>query len=138
VFLAVFIAAYLVLDGLFAVFSGIRAAESHRRWWPFLLEGLADLVAGAIIYMWPEVLIVLVAAWAVLTGIMLLAPAFALPEGAGKWFLIVNGAISIILGVIIALHPGAGVVFVVWSLALYALLFGAGLIALGLRVRSLQ
>ena len=137
-FLAIFIAAYLVLDGLFALFAGIRAAESHRRWWPFLLEGVADLVAGAVVYMRPDVLIALLAAWAIITGLMLLAPAFALPSGAGRWFLALNVAISIVLGFVIALHPGAGVVFIVWSVAFYALSFGAVTIALGFRVRSLQ
>jgi len=137
-FLAIFIAAYLVLDGLFALVAGIRAAENHRRWWPFLLEGLADLAAGAVIYFHPDVLILLVAAWAIVTGLMLLAPAFALPGGAGRWFLVVNGLISLVLGIVIALQPMAGVVFVVWLVAIYALLFGAGLIMLGFHVRSLH
>jgi uncharacterized membrane protein HdeD (DUF308 family) len=137
-FLALFLAAYLVLDGVFALVLGIRAAENHRRWWPFALEGLADLAAGAIIYVHPEVLVVLVAVWAFVTGLMLLAPAFAIPGGAGRWFLVLNGLISIMLGTIIALRPLAGVVFIVWIVAIYALLFGIGLIMLGFHVRSLH
>jgi uncharacterized membrane protein HdeD (DUF308 family) len=137
-FLAVFIAAYLVIDGIMALVAGIRAAEDHRRWWPFALEGLADLLAGAIVYFEPGILVILVAAWAIVTGLMLLIPAFTLPAGSGRWFLVLNGAVSLLLGLIIAVQPIAGVVFIVWSVAIYALLFGIGLIALGLHVRGLH
>lgn len=136
--LAVFIAAYLVLDGIMALVAGIRAAEDHRRWWPFALEGIADILAGAIVYFMPGVLIILLAAWAIVTGLLLLIPAFRLPSDSGRWFLILNGIISLLLGLIIAMEPGAGVVFIAWTMAIYALLFGIGLIALGFRVRSLH
>lgn len=136
--LATFIAAYLVIDGIIALIAGIRAAEDHRRWWPFVLEGIADLLAGAIVYFAPGVLIILVAAWAFVTGLLMIVPAFSLPAGSGKWFLILNGVISLLLGAIIAIHPIAGVLFIVWSMAAYALIFGVGLIALGFKVRTLH
>ena len=137
-FLAIFVAAYLVLDGILAIIAGIHAAERHRRWWPFAVEGIADLVAGAIVYFDPLVLTVLVGIWALLTGMLMLFPAFALPGGGGKWLLVLNGLVSLLLGIVILAQPAAGVIFIAVSLGIYALLFGIGLIALAFRVRALH
>lgn len=72
--------AYMFVDGIFAIIAGIRAAERHLRWWPLVLEGVADLIAAAIAVFWPLitliVLIYLAAFWAILTGILLLVAAF--------------------------------------------------------------
>src|SRR6185437_16564807 len=75
--LVLFFAAYLLVDGVFALIAGLRAAEHHERWGALALEGVLDLVAGAFIVMWPGltlVVFVYVAAfWALLSGIALLA-----------------------------------------------------------------
>jgi uncharacterized membrane protein HdeD (DUF308 family) len=140
--LAAFFAAYLIVDGVLAVVAGIRAAEAHRRWWPFAVEGIANLIAGAIAFMWPGltivVMIALVAGWAIVTGLLMLVPAFSLPAGSGKGWLILAGAVSLLLGIAVIFEPAAGILYIVWTIAAYAILFGIGLIALGLRVRSLH
>jgi uncharacterized membrane protein HdeD (DUF308 family) len=136
--LAIFIAAYLVLDGFFAIVAGVRAAESHRPWWPFAVEGIADLIAGTIVYLVPGVLTILVAVWAMTTGLVMLIPGWVLPNRAGKWLFVIIGLISLALGIVIIARPAAGIVFISWSVAIYALLFGLGLIALALRVRDLH
>jgi len=136
--LAIFVSAYLVIDGVFAIVAGIRAAERHRRWWPFALEGLLDLAAGVIVFMAPGVLLGLLAFWAIVTGLLLIVPAFGVPGAAGRWLLVLNGMLSLLLGVVILVQPLTGVLFVAVSVGLYALLFGIGLIALGLHVRKLQ
>src|SRR5262249_53780389 len=38
--------AYALVDGVFAIIAGIRAAERHERWWPLALEGLASILVG--------------------------------------------------------------------------------------------
>ena len=66
---------------------------------------------------------------------MLLIPAFRLPAGSGRWWLIVNGVLSLLLGIVIVVQPIAGIVFVVWSVAIYAILFGIVFILLAFQVR---
>jgi uncharacterized membrane protein HdeD (DUF308 family) len=140
--LAVLFAAYLIVDGVLAVIAGIRAAEAHRKWWPFALEGAANLIAGAIAFFAPAltvvVVIALVAAWAIVTGLLMLMPAFSLPAGTGRGWMILAGVASIVLGIAIIFEPTFGVLYIVWTIAAYAGLFGIGLIALGLRVRALH
>ena len=41
-------AAYMFVDGVFAIISGIRAARSGENWGLLILEGVVDLAAGAI------------------------------------------------------------------------------------------
>src|ERR1700686_3999659 len=39
-------AAYMLVDGVFAIIAAVRAARQHDRWGILALEGAADLVAG--------------------------------------------------------------------------------------------
>ena len=141
-FAAAFFAAYLIIDGVLAIVAGIRAAEAHRRWWPFALEGLIGLAAGILAFIWPEVTIVvmvaLVAAWAILSGLAMLLPAFRLPPGSGRGWLIFSGAISLLLGIVILIQPATGLFYIVLSIGVYAIIFGIGLLALGFHVRRLH
>ena len=141
-FAAIFFAVYFIVDGVLAVIAGIRAAEAHRRWWPFALEGLIGLAAGVIALVWPDVTIVvmvaLVAAWAILSGLAMLVPAFRLPRGSGRGWLIFSGAVSLLLGIVILIQPAAGVFYIVLSIGIYAIIFGIGLVALGFQVRRLH
>jgi uncharacterized membrane protein HdeD (DUF308 family) len=50
--------------------------------------------------------------------------------------LALNGAVSVLLGIAIILFPAAGVLTIVWLVGLYALLFGAGMLALAFWLRS--
>src|SRR5262245_47349731 len=74
--------AYALIDGIFAIIAGIRAAQRHERWWPFALEGLANIVVAIITFVMPAAaavaLLLLVAAWAILTGVLRIAAAIRL------------------------------------------------------------
>ena len=133
--------AYAFVDGVFALVAGIRAATRHERWWPFILEGLASVIAGVIAFAIPAVaalaLLYLVSAWAILTGIIRISAAIRLrKEIKGEWLLILNGILSVIFGVIIVLFPGAGILTLVWLMGVYAIIFGVVLVALGFRLRG--
>ena len=45
--------AYSLVDGVFAIIAGLRAAQRHERWWPFALEGLACIVVGLFTFVAP-------------------------------------------------------------------------------------
>ena len=71
-----------MVDGVFAIVGAVRAAQSHERWWPFLLEGIVGLAIAAITFY--DVRITLfalyftIAAWAFVTGILEIAAAVQL------------------------------------------------------------
>jgi uncharacterized membrane protein HdeD (DUF308 family) len=133
--------AYVLLDGVFALVSAFTGRETDDRWWVLLLEGVAGVAAGLIAFIWPGmtafVLVYLIAAWAIVTGIIEIAAAIRLrKEIEGEWILALSGLASIIFGVLMILWPGAGALAVVWLIAAYAIFFGILLIFLAFRVRN--
>jgi uncharacterized membrane protein HdeD (DUF308 family) len=138
--LIVLFGAYAILDGVFAMMSGLISSKYSRRWWVFLLEGLISVAAGAIALVRPDiaslVLVLLIAAWAVFTGILELVAAIRLRrEITNEWMLGLSGFVSIVLGVLLFFQPAAGGLVVTLMIGAYALIFGAALVGLGFRLR---
>ena len=83
--------AYMLVDGIFAIIAGVRAARRHERWGLLIVEGIADLVAGGIAIVWPLITIVafiyLLAAWAIVSGGLAFAAALRLQLEHGRWLL---------------------------------------------------
>jgi uncharacterized membrane protein HdeD (DUF308 family) len=133
--------AYSLVDGVFAIVAGLRAAQRHERWWPFALEGLASIAVGIVVFLMPLAaafaLLMIASAWSIVTGILRIAAAIRLRrEIKGEWLLILNGLLSVAFGVVIAIVPGAGLVTLVWLIGMYAIVFGVILVALGFRLRG--
>ena len=133
--------AYSLVDGVFSIVAGLRAAQRHERWWPLALEGLLSIVVGIIVFLMPAAaafaLLMLASAWSIVTGLFRIAAAIRLRrEIQGEWLLILNGVLSVAFGVVIALWPAAGLVTLVWLVGFYAIVFGVILIALAFRLRS--
>ena len=138
--LALLFSAYLLADGAFAIVAGVRAARRGERWWSFVLEGVADITAAVITLLWPGLTVVafvaLTAAWAVITGVLMLVASRRLTESLGRWMLVLAGVLSLLWGLMLITAPFAGPIVLAWWMGAYALLFGATLIGLSLRLRS--
>lgn len=137
--LVLFFGAYVLWDGIFALISGIRADGSRR--WPLVLEGLVGIVAGVLTFIRPDaaalVLILIMAGWALATGIFEIVSAVRLrKEIEGEWLLMLTGILSVVLGIALALWPAAGALVVTWMIGAYALMFGILLIILAFRLRT--
>jgi uncharacterized membrane protein HdeD (DUF308 family) len=134
--------AYALVDGIFTLLAAVRAAEQHQRWGMLVLEGICGIAAGIIAFTWTGitalVMVYLVAAWAIVTGIIEVAVAVRLRQMIeGEWLLGQAGVLSVLLGVLLMARPGAGLLAWVWIIGAYALLFGVVLVALSLRLRAL-
>jgi len=131
--------AYALLDGIFALVAALRAAQHHGRSGGLLLEGILNIVIAVIVFAWPGpalvALIYLIAIWAIVTGVALVAAGMALIRLSGEWLLVVGGALSILLGLILFVQPAVGVVALSWWLGIYALLFGIMLLSVAFRIR---
>lgn len=133
--------AYAFVDGLFSVLAAVRAAERHQRWGMLLLEGICGIAAGIIAFLWAGitalVLVYLIAAWAIVTGIFEIAAAIRLRQMIeGEWLLGLSGVLSVLLGILFLLEPAAGMLVWVWTIGVYALIVGIVLLALAFRLRS--
>jgi uncharacterized membrane protein HdeD (DUF308 family) len=138
--LVLLFAAYLLVDGIFAIIAALRAARRHERWGWLIFEGIVDLVTGAIAVVWPLITIVvfalLMGAWAIVTGALLLGASYRLNIPYGRWLMALAGAISVIWGVLLIVWPLIGALVVTWWMAAYALIFGVAMLVLAFRLRS--
>jgi uncharacterized membrane protein HdeD (DUF308 family) len=133
--------AYAMVDGIFSLALGIRSAAQHVRWGAMLLEGIAGLVAGVLAFAWPQatavVLLALIAAWAIVTGVAELAAAIVLRRYVhGEWLLVLSGCLSVAFGIVLLRSPGVGALALLLWIGAYAIVFGVVLIALSLRLRG--
>lgn len=140
--LALLFAAYLLVDGAFTIVASTRAAARHERWGLLLTEGVVNIAMGIIVFMFPAgaVLgfVLLTAAWALISGALMLGAAFRLQITYGRWMLGLGGVVSIVWGVILILAPLIGALVLTWWLGIYAIVFGVVLLSLAFRLRARQ
>jgi len=133
-------AAYMLVDGVFAIISAIRAARAGERWGLLVLEGVADIVTGAIAFLWPGITLIafvmLVAAWAIVSGGLMWAAAYQLKKDHGRWWLALGGIVSVVYGALLFVAPLIGAVVLTWWIGAYALVFGIALLVLAFRLRE--
>jgi uncharacterized membrane protein HdeD (DUF308 family) len=133
-------AAYMLVDGVVAIVSAVRAAERHERWGLLVLEGAIDILVGVAALVWPAsavvAFVVLVAAWAIVSGGVMIAAALRLHLAHGRWFLILAGIVSVLFGVALAAAPVAGAVALALWAGIYAIVFGIALVVLAFRLRG--
>ncbi|HRW05747.1 MAG TPA: HdeD family acid-resistance protein [Caldilineaceae bacterium] len=131
---------YALIDGIGSIVTGVAHRHGSDRWW-LLLEGVASIAFGLLTFFWPGItaifLLLLIAGWAVVTGIFEIAAAIRLrKEIEGEWLLGLAGLLSILFGIFMFVQPGAGALALIWVIGSYAILFGLLLIVLGFRVRG--
>jgi uncharacterized membrane protein HdeD (DUF308 family) len=131
-------AAYLVIDGAFAMTAGVRAIDRHERWGFFIAEGVFDLVLAAAIVIFPGAAVFgfvwFTAIWAVATGVSMIAAAWHMERAHGRWWLVLGGVLSVIWGAFLVFLPLLGATILIWSFAAYAILFGLLLLAAAFRL----
>jgi uncharacterized membrane protein HdeD (DUF308 family) len=131
-------AAYALLGGIVSIAAAFRIRPAERKWWLPLLLGVISVAAGIYAVLAPSVtalvLVLLMAANAILTGVLDIAMAVRLRRVLrGHWLLLLGGAVSILFGVLVVAAPGAGALALVWLISFYAILTGVLLFGLGLR-----
>jgi uncharacterized membrane protein HdeD (DUF308 family) len=138
--LVLFFSAYMLVDGIFGVVAAVRAASHHQRWGLLVLEGVLNIAVGVIAFIWPGLtavtFVLLIAAWAIVTGVLEIVAAVRLHPEYGRWWLILSGVASVIFGVLLVVAPLAGVIVVTWWIGAFALIFGIMLLVLAFRLRA--
>lgn len=132
--------AYMLVDGVLAIVSGIKAARNGERWGLLILEGVVDLAAGVIAFLWPAIttvaFVILIAVWAIISGALMLAAAFTLKIDHGRWWLALGGIASVIFGIVLLIAPVVGAVVLTWWLGAYAIVFGVMLLVLAFQLHG--
>jgi uncharacterized membrane protein HdeD (DUF308 family) len=136
--LVLFLGAYAVVDGVFALFAAVGGDGKDRLW--YVLEGIIGIGLGLLIFSFPGIteraLIFVSAAWAILTGVVEIMAGLELPISR-DWLLALAGLASVVFGVLVLFNPASGALAIVWLIGIYALVFGVVLVVLAFRLRGL-
>jgi uncharacterized membrane protein HdeD (DUF308 family) len=134
--------AYALADGVLALWAAITggANDAARRWW-LAIVGVAGILSGLVAFFWPGltafVLLMFIASWSIVIGVMQIVGAIQLrKEIDGEWLLVLSGLLSIAFGVILMMQPDAGVLAVVWIIGWYAILIGVLTSVLAFRLKK--
>src|SRR5579863_10238362 len=101
-FLVYLFGAYAIVNGVTAAATALRYTK-EQGWALLLVEGILGILAGLVAFVWPGitalVFLFLIAAWAIVTGLMQIVGAFVLPIGTGReWLIGLSGVFSILFG----------------------------------------
>jgi uncharacterized membrane protein HdeD (DUF308 family) len=111
--------------GLATAFS--TNMKAGRGW--LIASSLASIAVGLVVFFWTNMsalaLLYVAGAYAISLGIITIAGAFWLPlSGGDSVLLTLAGFLSVLFGILMFVHPGAGALAVLALIAAYALVIG--------------
>jgi uncharacterized membrane protein HdeD (DUF308 family) len=131
------------VDGMFAISVGTASREYFKRWWALLLEGIAGIVIGVLLFYWPDVttrvLLYFIAVRAVITGSLEILAAIefrqVFPEEST---MMIGSLLSVTLGILLFVFPAEGIVNLIWLMGSYAMIAGLIELIFACRLRCLM
>jgi uncharacterized membrane protein HdeD (DUF308 family) len=138
--LAIVFAVYAFADGVLDFVLAARLGRAGQRWGWYLFEGIVSVALGVIALAFPKLtfvaLVLIVGLRAIALGVFELGAAFAWEEFDARWLLGITGVLSLVLGILLLASPVIGAAALIWTIGVYAIVFGVGLFAVGLRMLS--
>jgi uncharacterized membrane protein HdeD (DUF308 family) len=135
--------AYALVNGILALTIAIKAPKGYPHYGSLILQAVFSIVMGVVAFVWPGitalVLLLLIAFWAIVSGIFEIVTAVRLRKViAHEWLLVLAGALSVLFGVLLLLRPAVGALALVWWIGAFAVVFGILLLGLSFRMRHLR
>ena len=140
--LVILFGAYALVNGIFTLSTAFREPGGTPGKGTMVLLGLLGVAAGVLTFFYPGItaltLLVVIAWWAIVTGVFEIAAAVKLRKQlSNEWLLILSGALSVLFGVLLIVMPSAGALSIVWLIGAYAIVFGILLLALAMKLKGL-
>jgi len=133
--------AFALVNGILSLVLAAKTPKGYPKVGSLIFGGLLGILAGLLAFVMPGItalgLLILIAAWAIVTGIMELMAAVRLRKIINnEWLLVLAGIASVTFGVILLFQPAAGALALIWLIAAWALLSGILLMILAFRMRN--
>lgn len=139
--LFIWLGLYAIVDGGLRIYAAIFKRAKSASLWHDLVSGLGSILAGVLIFVWPEltaaVLIALIAIRAIIQGISDLLSALRSRKNLkGIWFVfyLLGGLTELIFGIWIIFQPQIGGLTILAVIGIYAIVVGTILIFRSLEV----
>jgi uncharacterized membrane protein HdeD (DUF308 family) len=137
----IFFAIYSFADGILDFVLASRLGRAGQRWGWYVLEGIANIALGVAALAFPGVtlfaVVFLVGLRAIIVGVTELIGALSW-ETDSRWLLGLTGALSIFLGILLLASPAVGGLALLWTIGVYAVVFGVMLFAVGLKLLATE
>jgi uncharacterized membrane protein HdeD (DUF308 family) len=135
---------YAIADGILAIAAAMvsRGERAVPAWW-LLLVGALGILVGIIVFCYPGetalVLLTFIAFWSLFRGCAEIAGAIQMRKQINnEWLLILDGAMSVLFGLFLLISPGAGALALLLVIGIYAIVLGALLVGVAMRLRRFQ
>jgi uncharacterized membrane protein HdeD (DUF308 family) len=134
---------YAIVDGVVAIWAAFNAqGDAGPRWW-LGLSGVVGIIAGIVAFAYTGitalVLLVFIAVWAIIIGVLQLYAAIQLWKVIDNdWWLILSGLLSIAFGAVLIAWPSTGALAVIWTIAWFAVFFGCMFIGLAFELKKFK
>jgi uncharacterized membrane protein HdeD (DUF308 family) len=141
--LVLFFGAYALVDGAFALAAAIVGrGNAEVRWW-LVLVGLLGIGVGIATFLWPGLtaltLLYFIAGWVIATGVLQIIGAIELRKLIeDEWWLILDGALSVLFGILLFAMPGAGALALIWLIAVFAIAYGILMVGFAFKVKKFK
>jgi uncharacterized membrane protein HdeD (DUF308 family) len=132
---------YVFIDGIFTLVAAFHAEAHGQNWWPYLLEGLLSIGVGLLAFARPGVigfaLLVLIGIRSIVVGLAEIATGVSVRRSLGTPTILLwlGGLASIAFGIVLLALPAVGVLALMWTAGVYALIFGVLLDTEAFRLR---
>jgi uncharacterized membrane protein HdeD (DUF308 family) len=133
--------AFALVNGILSLVLAAKTPKGYPKVGSLIFGGLLGILAGLLAFVMPGItalgLLILIAAWAIATGIMELMAAVRLRKIiTNEWLLVLAGIASVLFGVILLFQPAAGALALIWLIGAWAVVSGILLMILAFRMRN--
>ncbi|MBV8246116.1 MAG: HdeD family acid-resistance protein [Candidatus Eremiobacteraeota bacterium] len=111
-----------------------------RRWWVFLLRGIAGIVLGILAFAWPGItllsFVIVFAAYLLVDGVFAVIAALSGEAGSRWGLLLFEGILAIVVAILLWAYPGMSAIFFIYFFAAWAIVSGIAEIVFGVQLRD--
>lgn len=126
--LVIVFGAFVLARGLIGLGAALTSGPMPGRGW-LVVWSAVSIVVGALVFVYTDMsalaLLYVIAAYAIVLGVVAVGGAFWLPlDGGDSALLALTGILSILFGIVMFAKPGAGALVLLALIAAYALIVG--------------